>query len=884
MPKLNQQILAFNRGLISPLALGRIDLERTALSSEIDVNWMTRVLGSTMLRPGLGYQWATKDNAQAKLIPFVFSTSQTALVEVTGSALRVWDGDSLVTRPSVTAPVTNGAFTSDVSGWTDDDDMGATSQWVTGGYLSLQGNGTNSAKRYQAVSTSSANTEHALRIVVERGPVTLSVGTSAGDDTYLSATLKTGTHSLTFTPTGTFYVQLESSRKYSVLVDSVAIESSGVMELPSPWAEVDLGALRFDQSGDVIFVACDGYQQRRIERRSETAWSIVAYEPEDGPFRGINLGPTTLASDALSGDVTITASTDFFESGHLGSLFRMTAAGQRVESDLAAEDAFTDPIRVTGIGASRKVTINISGSFVGTLTLQRSPAEPGSWTDVKTWTITTTEQYDDGLDNQVIYYRIGIKTGDYTSGTATAAMTFAGGTSNGVVRLTEITSGTSAEAVVLEDLGGTEATSDWEEGAWSKLRGWPSAVALYEGRLWWAGGDYIWGSESDAYEDFDDQTEGDAGPISRAIGSGPVDVINWLLPAQRLLVGTEGSEKSARSNSLDEPLTRTNFNLKTISTQGSARVPAVPVDHKGLFVQRSGLRVYEMDFKAKTYDYGSMDMTTLVPEVCSPGVSRMAVQRQPDTRVHCVLSDGAVAILVYDSAENVICWLKFETAGEVEDAVVLPGQVEDQVYYLVKRTVNGSTVRYVERWAKENECQGGNLNKQADSFTIYTGASTSSISGLDHLEGESVVIWADGKDLGTATVSGGSVSLPVAVQNAVVGLGYTAKRKTTKLAYGAAMGTALTMRKRINALGLVLANTHYQGLKYGPDFNTLDDLPAQEMGVITSDDTVWEAFDQDSFTFPGLWDTDARLCLQAEAPRPCTILAAVISMDTNDKA
>ena len=146
------------------------------------------------------------------------------------------------------------------------------------------------------------------------------------------------------------------------------------------------------------------------------------------------------------------------------------------------------------------------------------------------------------------------------------------------------------------------------------------------------------------------------------------------------------------------------------------------------------------------------------------------------------------------------------------------------------------------------------------------------------------MIWADGKDLGTATVSGGSVSLPVAVQNAVVGLGYTAKRKTTKLAYGAAMGTALTMRKRINALGLVLANTHYQGLKYGPDFDTLDDLPAQEMGVITSDDTVWEAFDQDSFTFPGAWDTDARLCLQAEAPRPCTILAAVISMDTNDKA
>ncbi|HAC30716.1 MAG TPA: hypothetical protein DCF82_23365, partial [Marinobacter hydrocarbonoclasticus] len=498
-------MLAFNRGLISPLALGRIDLERTALSSELDVNWMTRVLGSTMLRPGLGYQWATKDNAQAKLIPFVFSTSQTALVEVTGSALRVWDGSALVSRPAVSAPVTNGGFDADVSGWTDADEVGATSQWATGGYLSLQGNGSNSAKRYQAVATSNAGIEHALRIVIERGPVTLSVGTSAGDDSYISATLKTGTHSLTFTPTGTFYIQFESARKYSVLVDSVATEASGVMELPSPWAEADLGALRFDQSGDVIFVACGGYQQRRIERRSDTAWSIVKYEPEDGPFRGINLGPITLTPSALSGDISVTASSDFFETDHLGALFRLTAAGQQVEADLSAADTFTDPVRVTGIGSSRVVTINISGSFSGTLTLQRSPAAPGSWTDVKSWTLATTEQYNDGLDNQVIFYRVGFKAGDYTSGTASVSLTFPGGTSNGVIRLTQIVSGLSAQAVVLEDLGGTEATSDWEEGAWSKLRGWPSAVALYEGRLWWAGGDYIWGSESDAYEDFDDQ-------------------------------------------------------------------------------------------------------------------------------------------------------------------------------------------------------------------------------------------------------------------------------------------------------------------------------------------------------------------------------------------
>ena len=126
MPKLNQQILAFNRGLISPLALGRIDLERTALSSEIDVNWMTRVPGSTRVRPGLFSQWANPSSPQAKLIPFVFSTSKKDLVEVTGSALRVWDGDSLVTRPSDTDQGQTGALTTDVSEKTDEDNKDAT--------------------------------------------------------------------------------------------------------------------------------------------------------------------------------------------------------------------------------------------------------------------------------------------------------------------------------------------------------------------------------------------------------------------------------------------------------------------------------------------------------------------------------------------------------------------------------------------------------------------------------------------------------------------------------------------------------------------------------------------------------------------------------------
>jgi hypothetical protein len=116
----------------------------------------------------------------------------------------------------------------------------------------------------------------------------------------------------------------------------------------------------------------------------------------------------------------------------------------------------------------------------------------------------------------------------------------------------------------------------------------------------------------------------------------------------------------------------------------------------------------------------------------------------------------------------------------------------------------------------------------------------------------------------------------------VIGLTYTAQFKSTKLAYAAALGTALTQRKSVTELGLILANTHATGLKYGPDFDNLDDLPAQENEDDVDEDYIWESYDEDMIEFNGEYDTDSRVCLQAVAPKPCTVLAAIIGLDTND--
>ena len=891
-------LLAFNRGRISSLALARTDFARTQFSAEIQTNWMPRSLGSMMLRPGLEYTGATRGNLQSVTIPFIFADDDTARLEVVSTVMRVWVDDELVTRPSVTSAVTNGTFDSNLTGWSDQDGGSSVSAWLTGGYMSLIGTENAAAKRRQEVTCSGANigVRHALDIVINRGPVLVRVGSAAGTDDYIAeTTLETGYHSLAFTPSGNFWIDLFNYNEAASLVDSVRVAASGVMEIAHPWGTADLQKLRWDQSGDVVFVACDGYRQRRIERRQDAAglakdsWSIVEYKSNDGPFMVQNVGPITLTPGATSGDTTLTASSAMFKSGHVGALFKLSHTGQLQEDALNGADQFCDPIRVVGVDGTRAFAIIITGTWTGTLTLQYSVSEPGDWVDAPagggsgtmTFTANTAISYDDTLDNQIIYYRIGFKSGDYGSGTANVSLSSSSGSQTGIARVTGFTSSTVVNIGIIQEFGGATATADWSESYWSAYRGFPTAVAFDGGRLWWAGKNHRWGSVSDAYDSFDDETEGDSGPISRSIGSGPVDKIFWLLSGSRLLQGAAGAISAIRSSSLDEPITPTNFNPKDVSTQGSANIAAAKIDTSAVYVQQGGSRLYEAAYDGGTLEYTSGDLAVHVPEIGEPGIYRIAVQRQPETRVHCVRTDGTVAIVVLDKAEEIKCWIDVETDGIVEDVVIEPGGIEDRITYTIKRTIDGSTVRYHERWALESECAGGTLNKQADSFITGTGA----VTGLDHLEGEEVVIWADGEDQGTDdeptfTVSGGEVA-GQSHTSWIAGLPYDAQYKSTKLAYAIEGGVALCAKKKVFQLGIIARNIHPKGLRYGPDFDTMDDLPEVEDGAAVSETAIREAYDEPMFSFPGDWSTDARLCLKASAPKPCTLLAAVINMETN---
>lgn len=894
MSKQVPPLLSFNRGEVSRHALARVDVDKLRLAAEVQENWLPYVLGPMMLRPGLEYIGRVNGDLANRLIPFVFSNSDTALLECTDETLRVWvvsNGDEeLLSREDVSSTVSAGDFSS-AGTWdlTTGTTSGATSV-IADNVLTLTCapiGGLASARQQVTVAVADRNVEHALRVVVTRGPVNFHVGSTNGGSDYIARqTLDTGQHSLAFTPTDNFYIHLASTDARAKIVDSVTVESGGPVEIPTSWTAADLPSITFDQSGDVIFCGCRDQRQSKIERRAARSWSVVRYYSNDGPFQGFTAQPdTTFTPGAYYGNTTLTADKDYFTETHVGVLFRLFSNGQNYQTVLGSSEAITPTIRVTGVGADRNFTWTISGTYVGTVQLQRSfDGEDSGFVDITGQSSSSTgpTAVSDGLNNSEVWYRV--KFTAYTSGAATIIFSYTGGGASAVCRVTSYVSPTQVNIEILKAFSSVQGTKDWLEGDWSDRSGWPTAVRIHEGRLWWAGRDRIWGSVSDAYTGFDIDTEGDSGPINRSIGSGPVDTINWLASLTRLLVGREGQEVSVRSGAFDEPLTPTNFGFKDCSTQGSVALQAAKIDTRCVFVQKSNRKVYELSYASESGDYRPRDLTRLNIDIGIPGFVDIAVQRQPDTMIHMPLGDGRVAVLLYDIDDSVEAWWPLRTDGNVEAVAVLPGTIEDRVYYSVLRNIDGFPRRYIEKLARRDECAGGQLNKQADCFVSYEGSSTVTISGLDHLENETVVVWGDGQSLGTKTVRNGTVTLDSAVSSAVVGLYYKADFKSAKLAYGAMMGTALTQKKRVEQIGLVLLDTHYQGVQYGQSFDHLNAMPQVKDGETVAAGTVFSEYDMPMITLPGSWDTDARLCLRAEAPNPATIAAAVIAIQTNEKA
>lgn len=919
MPRVHVYHHSLATGQVDKKNLARVDLERMRLAAETQKNIIPLTTGPAFGRPGLEYISSTDSNDICRLYPFIFGATDAQLMEFTDELFRVRVGDTLVTRPAVTATVGTGDFGSDAS-WTKTATTGATVT-ISGGNLNLTAAAKGSrASATQTVAVNEQGTEHALRIVIERGPVHLRVGSASGGDEYINeTTLRTGTHSLAFTPTGSnFYIEFFSLDQALKQVDHCALEASGVMSLPTIWDEADLYLIRFAQSADVVFVACSGYRPQRIERRSTRSWSIVDYAPINGPFQ---VGPSrdlTLTPSVTEGNGTITASGPLFNSDHVGDLVTVFHDGFNCLTPLAGEGQYTQPFRVTGIqsteGASsihndRVWRYTTTGTWSGTLRWFRSfEGEDSGYrefrraladSNVDITTNQTNQLNGEADNNAIVWYKLGFEDGTYTSGTVTLDVGYRGWGGSGIGRITAYNSATSVDVEILTNYFDTIPSTDWRLGEWSENYIWPSAVALAEGRLWWSGSDRLWGSVSDDYENFNDETEGDSGPISRSIATDGVNTTQWIVALQRLVIGTNGSVAVCKSTNFDEPITPTNFTIKSSSETGSAPVDPLKFDSRLIYVEKSGTALMEATYDGSINDYNITQLSKLATDLFSGGIKTMAVQRRPDNRLWVVMDDGSCVCVVYEPLEEVLAFIPIDTDGTFESVAVLPATTQDRVYFVVNRTIDSATVRYIEKMALDTEVRPSTTCKVMDAFASGTNSPASTTINVGtHLEAESVVVWADGAPLTevdedgytvplTYTVNGsGNITVASEVTDWVAGLPYSARYKSARLAYGASRGTAMLQKKKVTHIGMILTDFVRAGIRYGSQFDNTErpmyPLPPLVDGVAADAIVLSDVKDETMFSFPGEWNTDSRVCIEWQSPFTATVMGLVYGVETND--
>ena len=383
------------------------------------------------------------------------------------------------------------------------------------------------------------------------------------------------------------------------------------------------------------------------------------------------------------------------------------------------------------------------------------------------------------------------------------------GSTTGYAKITAYTDTTHVTATVIVTLGNTTATDDWYEGAWSGKNGYPKDVKFYENRLYYfsttANPLNFWGSAIEQYDDFG-LGSADDDAVAYSISSAQVDRILWAYPTNVMHLGTAAGPFTASSGSSSSPISATNISVKQQNENGSADVSPVRIGSYVYYVERSGKLIGQLAYNLDTDSYITDNITYLSDHILGDGVVTMALQRYPYNILWCVLDDGTVATLTREQKNDVKGWTRQEIDGFIEDVAVIPNGLEDQVWLIVKRTIDGDTRRYVE-YVMPHEFGAQDNAWFVNSGLEYDGTAVSSLSNLDHLEGEEVQILVDGAVHPNKTVTSGAVTLDYSGEHIIIGLGYTSTIKTMDIEAGSQTGSAQAKPMQIGKVTVRLLNS-----------------------------------------------------------------------------
>lgn len=939
MAKVRSILEAFNAGELGDELLTRVSFQKYQLALSTSLNMLPTVQGAVTKRPGTRYVAAQKNqNKSARIVPFEFNVEQAYVLELgedsggTYGYARFYRNQGQIVGGDVSVSITNGTFDSGITGWTDQSTGGASiAHNATDDTMQLVGASGETAVAEQSVSPSAAtDTEvHVIKfrtigVPGDNDVVKLRIGTSSGaTDIVNDAKFYVGYHCYAFTPgdgNNTIYIQFRNENVKTVEIDDISIIDNAAVEIDTPWVQTSYDILRHAQSPNEMYMMCDSLKPHKLVRNAHQSWSLIEVDFQDGPWLDENTTSTTLTfTTGTAGTVgdTLTASAVTGING--GDGFKSTDVGRLVRVKQTSGSKWAWAI-ITGYTSTTVVTVDVRGANAGPTTGSPATWRLGAWSDTTGWPRAVTF-----FQQRMIVGRTSTEPNTVQFSTAADIETFSpddGTASDG--------DGTTYDHSAFSyELGAQQAN------VILSLIGADNLFVLTKG------GEWAGFSEGPTlkYNDCSLKRQSKHG----AADIQPLDVPDSVMYVQRagrkirelafdINRGQTGAYASPDLTLLAPHITKPGVGNWAWQEEprGVAWVYRTDGILSSLTYERAqnvvgwGRHQLGGSFISATASIeGATQASPVVVTSTAHGladgdaISIAGVVGMTELNGNRYVVNNALADtfeLTDANGDDVdggayTAWssggtISHHTAPVVEGLACIPGndgagqvvssEERDEVWLTVKRTINGSTVRYVEfqegffegprrnEYSTKAQWQQAMKVAQVDAFYVdcgltYSGSSTTSITGLDHLEGEEVGVWANGAKQEPKTVSSGAVTLDIAATKAQIGLLYTCRGETVKLLGGGNTAAAVGVPKMANEITAVVLDS--VNFSIGSDENDLKMINFREVGGGVMPLYTGEK----NLSLDTTYKTDLRIRFEMTEPAPLTVVALVPEYKTNEK-
>lgn len=637
------------------------------------------------------------------------------------------------------------------------------------------------------------------------------------------------------------------------------------IEFATPWTAAQIDMIQYVQSADVMWLVHPDHGPRKITRVNSTTFTLTEVSFNDGPFAAVNLNDgITAQASAITGSITITASSGIFSAADVGRLFRI-----EMESYTGIPPWSPGAVIVNTNEEVNGVRTRYDGNVYQS-TSSGSSSGPGGWRYGGTPPTHLKGVEPDGpikSDNESIN---GVAWLYLHSGF-------------GVARITGYTSPTSVTATVIsrfpeETVSGGQAR--WSFGAFTN-NSWPVAVALFEERLVFASKLSVYASKTGNFDSFR-IGEADDDALEFLLAANEANDIVWLADADGFLaIGTIGGVRALSGSGLDEALTPSSFKNRSSSTMRCSRLRPLNTGQAFLYVANGRRAIAEM-LQGSSGRFESADASLVSEHLFKQGggITSVAYQEAPDSIAWFTTVSGDLIGFTYQRDQEVRGFHRQTfNGGKAKSVCVTPGQNgADDVWVLVERVINGVPKQFVEILSPAFEYAEAKDAYCVDCGLSYSGSPVSTLGGLGHLEGEAVSVLADAVPYEGLVVSGGQITLPAAASVVHAGLPYQADASTLSLDVGARDGSLMGRRKRVTQVILSLLETDVSGLQV----QSLQRKRWEQVKVPTvvlPDGAVSLQTRTVEVPVDDSWEGGAQIRIRHTGPGPCTIRAVTPAFD-----